>query len=126
MPHTRHATSLSPPNSTPVPSKYRPGNLFSTAIAQHVSPRLGEHATNKIFMYFNSSGYINMTPPKYQEVVEDCDAALKLDSKYLKALNRRAMAFEGLEKWEEALRGELGSLPGVVCGRVANAGHVAR
>lgn len=77
-------------------------------------------------MYFNSSGYINMTPPKYQEVVEDCDAALKLDSKYLKALNRRAMAFEGLEKWEEALRGELGSLPGVVCDRVANAGHVAR
>lgn len=50
-------------------------------------------------------GYINMTPPKYDLVVEDCDAALKLDTKYLKALNRRAMALEGLEKWEEALRG---------------------
>jgi hypothetical protein len=67
-----------------------------------------------------------MTPPKYQEVVEDCDAALKLDPKYLKALNRRAMALEGLEKWEEALRGEHGSLLlGAVGGRFANAGHVA-
>jgi import receptor subunit TOM70 len=38
-------------------------------------------------------------------VVEDCDAALKLDAKYIKALNRRATALEALEQYEEALRG---------------------
>jgi mitochondrial import receptor subunit TOM70 len=46
-----------------------------------------------------------MTPPKHELVVEDCDAALKLDSNYVKALNRRAIALEGLQRYEEALRG---------------------
>ena len=45
-----------------------------------------------------------MTPPKFDLVVEDCNTALSFDKKYLKALNRRAMAYEGLEKWEDALR----------------------
>ena len=54
-----------------------------------------------------TTGYINMTPPKFDLVVEDCNTALSFDKKYLKALNRRAMALEALEKWEEALRGEL-------------------
>ncbi|KAF8183633.1 ADP/ATP carrier receptor [Pholiota molesta] len=70
--------------------------LYTRAI--QVSPR------EPVFYSNRAACYINMTPPKYQEVVEDCDAALKLDPKYLKALNRRAMALEGLEKWEEALR----------------------
>ncbi|KAI0048144.1 mitochondrial outer membrane translocase receptor TOM70 [Auriscalpium vulgare] len=48
--------------------------------------------------------YVNMTPPKHELVVEDCDAALKLDSHYLKALNRRAMALEALELYEASLR----------------------
>ena len=48
-----------------------------------------------------------MTPPKHELVVHDCDEALKLDSKYVKALNRRALALEGLERYEEALRGSL-------------------
>ena len=51
-----------------------------------------------------TTGYINMTPPKFDLVVEDCNTALSFDKKYLKALNRRAMAYEGLEKWEDALR----------------------
>jgi hypothetical protein len=50
-------------------------------------------------------GYINMSPPKHELVVEDCDEALKLDSSYVKALNRRALALEGLERYEESLRG---------------------
>lgn len=54
--------------------------------------------------YFET-GYINVTPPKFDLVIEDCDAALALDPKYIKALNRRATALEGLLRWEEALRG---------------------
>lgn len=46
-----------------------------------------------------------MEPPKHELVVEDCNAALALDSSYIKALNRRATALEGLNRYEEALRG---------------------
>jgi len=48
-----------------------------------------------------------MTPPKHELVVQDCDEAIKLDAKYVKALNRRAIALESLERYQEALRGEI-------------------
>lgn len=54
--------------------------------------------------------YINLTPPEYEKVVVDCDEALKLDSTYVKALNRRATALESLDRHEEALRG-MSTLP---------------
>lgn len=47
-----------------------------------------------------------MKPPKYELVLQDCDEALKLDSTYVKALNRRAAALEGLNKFKDALRGK--------------------
>ena len=50
---------------------------------------------------------MNMQPPKYDLVVEDCNAALALDKRYEKALNRRANAYEALGNFEEALKGTL-------------------
>jgi hypothetical protein len=47
---------------------------------------------------------MNMTPPKYELAVQDCDAALRADASYVKALNRRANALEALSRNEEALR----------------------
>lgn len=46
---------------------------------------------------------MNLTPPNYELVVEDCNRALVLDAKYVKALNRRATAYESLEQYEDAL-----------------------
>ncbi|KAL9054145.1 MAG: hypothetical protein Q9162_004328 [Coniocarpon cinnabarinum] len=40
---------------------------------------------------------------KWEKVVEDTTAAISLDSEYVKALNRRANAYEQLEKYSEAL-----------------------
>jgi len=49
-----------------------------------------------------------MELPQHEKAVADCDEALKLDSRYVKALNRRATALEALERFEEALRGTCG------------------
>jgi hypothetical protein len=46
-----------------------------------------------------------MEPPQHEKVVADCDEALKLDVRYVKALNRRATALEALERYEDSLRG---------------------
>ncbi|KAF8823150.1 hypothetical protein HHX47_DHR12000018 [Lentinula edodes] len=64
------------------------------------SPRLNRLLINVCV----HEGYMNMAPPKYELVVQDCDEAIKLDPNYVKALNRRAMAFEALEQYSEALR----------------------
>jgi len=65
------------------------------------------------------AGHMNITPPNHEQVVEDCDAALKLDANYVKALNRRATALEALERYQEALRGKK-------CFISANVGYTLR
>lgn len=40
---------------------------------------------------------------EWEKVVEDTSAALVMDSEYLKALNRRAIAYEHLEQYDNAL-----------------------
>ncbi|KAJ3875944.1 ADP/ATP carrier receptor [Lentinula edodes] len=57
-----------------------------------------------VFYSNRAACYMNMAPPKYELVIQDCDEAIKLDPNYVKALNRRAMAFEALEQYSEALR----------------------
>ncbi|KAF9530116.1 mitochondrial outer membrane translocase receptor TOM70 [Crepidotus variabilis] len=71
--------------------------LYTKAI--QVSPK-----PEPVFYSNRAACYINMNPPKHDLVVQDCDEALKLDSKYIKALNRRAVALEGLDRYQEALR----------------------
>jgi hypothetical protein len=41
----------------------------------------------------------------FDQVVEDCTEALSFKRSYVKALARRAQAFEKLEKYDEALEG---------------------
>ena len=50
-------------------------------------------------------GYMNMKPPKFDLIIEDCDKAIALNKDYVKAINRRANALEALDRLEEALRG---------------------
>jgi import receptor subunit TOM70 len=50
------------------------------------------------------AGYVNMSPPKYDLVVKDCDTALGLDKTYIKAINRRASAQEQLGNLHAALK----------------------
>ncbi|KAJ7471999.1 ADP/ATP carrier receptor [Mycena latifolia] len=71
--------------------------LYTLAI--EVSPK-----PEPVYYSNRAACYVNMTPPKHELVVADCDEALKLDPNYVKALNRRAMALEGLHRYIEALR----------------------
>lgn len=72
--------------------------FYTRAIA--VSPQ-----PEPVFYSNRAACYVSMEPPQHEKVVEDCDEALKLDSRYVKALNRRATALEALERYEDALRG---------------------
>lgn len=52
--------------------------------------------------YSNRAACYNIMS-QWDNVVEDTSAALAMDSAYVKALNRRAIAYEHLEKYSEAL-----------------------
>lgn len=54
-------------------------------------------------LYFNRAT-VAAKLKKFQESVSDCDEALKLDEKYLKAFKRRGLSYMELEKYEEAVR----------------------
>ncbi|KAL4066371.1 hypothetical protein V8B97DRAFT_2066284 [Scleroderma yunnanense] len=71
--------------------------LYTEAI--RVSPK-----PEPIFHSNRAACYMNMSPPQFERVVEDCDSALRHDPNYVKALNRRANALEALSRYEESLR----------------------
>lgn len=72
-------------------------NLYTQAIEMAVTPEA-------VFYSNRAACYVNFSPPQYERVVADCDAALRLDRTYIKALNRRATALEALGRLEEAVR----------------------
>ncbi|CAL1702609.1 unnamed protein product [Somion occarium] len=56
-----------------------------------------------VFYSNRAACYVHMDPPDQEKIVEDCTAALALDKRYVKALNRRGAALEAQGKYEEAL-----------------------
>ncbi|RUS17097.1 hypothetical protein BC937DRAFT_90417 [Endogone sp. FLAS-F59071] len=66
--------------------------LYTQAIAFNPDPVF---YSNRAACYANSG--------KYDEVIQDCNEALKMDPKYIKALNRRAQAYENKEMLQESL-----------------------
>ncbi|TBU23389.1 ADP/ATP carrier receptor [Dichomitus squalens] len=77
---------------------------FQTAIDYYTRAIAVTPQPEPVFFSNRAACYVNLNPPQHEKVVEDCDAALALDRKYIKALNRRATALESLERFEEALR----------------------
>ena len=78
---------------------------FSIAIEYYSRAIAATPKPEPVFFSNRAACYVNLNPPQNEKVVEDCDAALALDKKYLKALNRRATALEALGRYEEAVRG---------------------
>ncbi|ORZ39585.1 hypothetical protein BCR44DRAFT_159291 [Catenaria anguillulae PL171] len=57
--------------------------------------------TSAVYWCNRAACYANLNEPN--KVIEDCTKALELDATYVKALHRRAIAFEQLNKLREAL-----------------------
>ena len=87
---------------------------FSAAIDYYTRAIAVTPKPEPVFFSNRAACYVNLNPPQHDKVVEDCDSALALDRKYLKALNRRATALEALERYEESLRGKLVSAVAVM------------
>lgn len=54
-------------------------------------------------VYYSNRAACYNVMSEWQKVVEDTTAALAMDNEYVKALNRRAIAYEHLEQFSEAL-----------------------
>lgn len=61
-----------------------------------------EDSEEKANYYANRAACYQQTH-LYQLMIEDCNAAIKINPKHVKAYLRRAFAYEGLEKWKLAL-----------------------
>ncbi|DAZ98603.1 TPA: hypothetical protein N0F65_001022 [Lagenidium giganteum] len=55
-------------------------------------------------VYFNNRGACLLKLGRAEEAVDDCSQAIDLSPKYVKALTRRAEAYEKLDRLEEALK----------------------
>jgi len=53
-------------------------------------------------LYYTNRAACNAQIHSYKAVVSDCTAAIAINPKLAKAYLRRAMAYEGLEKWQKA------------------------
>lgn len=71
--------------------------LYTSAI--NTAP---EKATEKS-VYLANRAAVDLALEDYKSVVEDCTESLKINPNYVKALQRRAAAFEKLEEEEKAL-----------------------
>ncbi|KIN96730.1 hypothetical protein M404DRAFT_32971 [Pisolithus tinctorius Marx 270] len=81
-----------------------PGRRFTQATELYTQAIQVSPKPEPVFHGNRAACYLNMSPPQFELVVEDCDAALRHDLNYIKALNRRANALEALSRYAEALR----------------------
>ena len=63
-----------------------------------------------MFLVWLDSSLISPIQGKYDEAAKESSKALELNPAYIKAYFRRAEAYEKLERYDEAISGELASL----------------
>lgn len=78
--------------------KYEQAALFYTKAIELTAGATPEKAN-----YFANRAACHQQVHAYKAVISDCNEALAIDANHVKALLRRAIAYEGLEKWAAAL-----------------------
>nr|CCC93604.1 putative stress-inducible protein STI1-like [Trypanosoma congolense IL3000] len=78
--------------------KYERAALFYSRAIELSSGKGAERAN-----YYANRAACHQQTHSYSLVIDDCNAALDMEPSHVKALLRRAIAYEGLEKWGKAL-----------------------
>lgn len=78
--------------------KYDQAMLFYTRAIDLTPGKTPEKAN-----YFANRAACHQQVHAYKQVISDCNEALEIDANHVKGLLRRAIAYEGLEKWQSAL-----------------------
>uniref|UniRef100_A0A7S1IC37 Uncharacterized protein n=1 Tax=Eutreptiella gymnastica TaxID=73025 RepID=A0A7S1IC37_9EUGL len=60
------------------------------------------NATDETAVYYTNRAACHAQQHAYKSVIGDCQAAIAINPKFTKAYMRRAMAYEGIEKWQKA------------------------
>jgi tetratricopeptide (TPR) repeat protein len=82
--------------------KYEQAAGFYTR-AIELSAKMGDANKTDLANYYSNRAACHQQVHNYKAVIADCNEALAIDANHSKALLRRAIAFEGLEKWQQAL-----------------------
>mmetsp|Transcript_26661 Transcript_26661/g.44592 ORF Transcript_26661/g.44592 Transcript_26661/m.44592 type:complete len:258 (+) Transcript_26661:33-806(+) len=73
------------------------------ANVKRVSSGLDDRWKNELAIYYSNRAATYLQLGKYQRVIDDCGLALELSPQYVKALVRRAQAYEAVSKKAQAL-----------------------
>lgn len=85
-------------NSLFTEGKYEQAALFYTRAIELQKEPTKEKAT-----YYSNRAACYQQTHLYQQMIDDCTTAIGIDSQNVKAYIRRAIAYEGMEKWKLAL-----------------------
>lgn len=70
----------------------------------HYTKAIAMSESSQCAVFFSNRAACHSALEQYTDVVSDCTAAIAIDRHYVKALNRRAQAYEHLGQHQEALR----------------------
>jgi len=84
-------------------SLFGQGKYEQAAIFYSRAIELTPGSTPEKANYFANRAACHQQVHNYKSVISDCNDALNIDGNHVKALLRRAIAYEGLEKWSTAL-----------------------
>ncbi|KAH9582076.1 Tetratricopeptide repeat 1 [Trypanosoma melophagium] len=84
-------------------SLFAAGKYEQAALFYSRAIELCSENNRDLAIYYANRAACRQQTHEYQLVISDCDKALDIDPSNVKALIRRAIAYEGIEKWSKAL-----------------------
>ncbi|ORC93214.1 putative stress-inducible protein STI1-like [Trypanosoma theileri] len=84
-------------------SLFAAGKYDRAALFYSRAIELSTESNKDLAIYYANRAACYQQRHDYQLVISDCDKAIEIDPSNVKAIIRRAIAYEGIEKWSKAL-----------------------